>query len=125
MKSISIFGTSSDSGKSTLTFAIGKILQEKGLKVAPFKAQNVSNNSSVCKDGSEIGVAQYFQGEVLKVEPSYHMNPVLLKIEGNGRSQIIVNGQVKDTTSPREYYKKIEDLKPAVKKSFQYLEKNY
>lgn len=125
MKNISIFGTSSDSGKSTLTFVIGKILQEYGYKVAPFKAQNVSNNSKVCSDGSEIGIAQYFQAEVLDVEPSFHMNPVLLKIEGNGRSQIIVDGKVLKTTTPREYYKEIEALKPIVKRNFKYLQDKY
>jgi len=125
MNNISIFGTSSDSGKSTLTFVIGKILQEHGFKVAPFKAQNVSNNSKVCEDGSEIGIAQYFQAEVLDVEPTYHMNPVLLKIEANGRSQIIVDGKVLKTTTPRQYYKEIDALKPIVKKNFEHLEKEY
>ena len=125
MKNISIFGTSSDSGKSTLTFVIAKILQENGFTVAPFKAQNVSNNSKVCSDGSEIGIAQYFQAEVLDVKPTFHMNPVLLKIEGNGRSQIIVDGAVLKTTTPREYYKEIDALKPIVKKNFEYLQSKY
>ena len=58
---ISIFGTSSNSGKSTITFIVAKMLQEQGYKVAPFKAQNVSNNSHVCDDKSEIAIAQYFQ----------------------------------------------------------------
>jgi len=125
MKNISIFGTSSDSGKSTLTFVIAKILQEQGYYVVPFKAQNVSNNSKVCSDGSEIGIAQYFQAEVVDVEPTFHMNPVLLKIEGNGRSQIIVDGKVLKTTTPRQYYKEIDALKPIVKKNFEYLQDKY
>lgn len=125
MNPISIFGTSSDSGKSTLTFVIGRILQKQGYSVAPFKAQNVSNNSSVCKDGSEIGVAQHFQSEVLDVEPNCHLNPVLLKIEGRGRSQVIVQGRVKETVSPKEYYTKIDQLKPFVKKSFRKLQKKF
>ena len=82
MNNISIFGTSSDAGKSTITFVIAKILQDLGYKVAPFKAQNVSNNSHVCDDGSEIAIAQYFQAEVLGVKTSYHLNPVLLKNRG-------------------------------------------
>lgn len=57
MNNISIFGTSSDAGKSTITFVIAKILQDLGFSVAPFKAQNVSNNSHVCDDGSEIAIA--------------------------------------------------------------------
>lgn len=125
MKNISIFGTSSDSGKSTLTFVIAKILQDYGYSVVPFKAQNVSNNAKVCSDGSEIGVAQYFQAEVVDVQPTFHMNPVLLKIEGNGRSQIIVEGKVLKTTTPRQYYKEIDALKPIVKKSFEYLQDKY
>jgi len=125
MKNISIFGTSSDSGKSTLTFVIAKILQDSGYSVVPFKAQNVSNNSKVCSDGSEIGIAQYFQAQVVDVEPTFHMNPVLLKIEGNGRSQIIVDGKVLKTTTPREYYKEIDALKPIVKKNFEYLQGLY
>ena len=125
MNSISIFGTSSDSGKSTLTFVIAKILQEHGYSVVPFKAQNVSNNSKVCEDGSEIGIAQHFQAQVINVKPTYHMNPVLLKIEGNGRSQIVVDGRVLKTTTPRQYYKEIEILKPIVKKNFEYLQNKY
>ncbi|OUR74631.1 cobyric acid synthase CobQ [Arcobacter sp. 31_11_sub10_T18] len=125
MNSISIFGTSSDSGKSTLTFVIAKILQEHGYSVVPFKAQNVSNNSKVCEDGSEIGIAQYFQAQVINVKPTYHMNPVLLKIEGNGRSQIVVDGKVLKTTTPRQYYKEIDALKPIVKKNFEYLQSKY
>jgi len=125
MKNISIFGTSSDSGKSTLTFVIAKILQDSGYSVVPFKAQNVSNNSKVCDDKSEIGIAQYFQAEVINVKPTYHMNPVLLKIEGNGRSQIIVDGKVLKTTTPRQYYKEIDALKPIVKKNFEYLQSKY
>ena len=58
MNNISIFGTSSDAGTSTITFVIAKILQDLGFSVAPFKAQNVSNNAYVCEDGSEIAVAQ-------------------------------------------------------------------
>ena len=125
MNDISIFGTSSDSGKSTITFAIAKILQNLNIKVAPFKAQNVSNNSAVCDNGGEIGVAQYFQADVLGIKTTPYLNPVLLKIEGKGRSQIILNGKVKNTLTPREYYKNIDNLKPTVIKSFKKLKKKY
>ena len=67
MNNISIFGTSSDIWKINHNFVIAKILQDLGFSVAPFKAQNVSNNSHVCDDGSEIAIAQYFQAEVLGV----------------------------------------------------------
>lgn len=123
MKNISIFGTSSDSGKSTLTFLIGKLLQNEGYKVAPFKAQNVSNNSTVADDGSELAIAQAFQAEVLDIKTSYLLNPVLLKIEAKGRTQLIIHGKAKKTLTPREYYKDINSLKPIVEKSFKKLSK--
>ncbi|MCK5293163.1 MAG: cobyric acid synthase [Arcobacteraceae bacterium] len=121
MKNISIFGTSSDSGKSTLTFIIAKFLQNQGYKVAPFKAQNVSNNSIVADDGSELAIAQAFQAEVLGVTTSFLLNPVLLKIEGEGRTQLIINGKAKKTLTPREYYQDIDTLKPIVEKAFKKL----
>ncbi len=94
MKNISIFGTSSDAGKSTITFVVAKILQDLGYSVAPFKAQNVSNNAHVCDDGSEIAVAQYFQAHVLGLETSYHLNPILLKSGRNSSASLIVEGKV-------------------------------
>jgi len=94
MKNISIFGTHSDSGKSTITWLIGRLLQEHGFSVAPFKAQNVSNNAKVCEDGSEISIAQYFQAEVLGVVPLYHLNSILLKSGRGSSASLIVEGQV-------------------------------
>jgi adenosylcobyric acid synthase len=123
MKNISIFGTSSDSGKSTLTFIIAKLLQDSGYNVASFKAQNVSNNSTVADDGSELAIAQAFQAEVLGIKTSYLLNPILLKIEAKGRTQLIINGKVKKTLTPKEYYKDIDTLKPIVKKTFEKLQK--
>jgi len=125
MHNISIFGTSSDAGKSTITFVIGKIIQEAGYTVAPFKAQNVSNNAKVCADGSEIGIAQYFQAEVLGMPPSYHMNPILLKSGQKSSASLIVNGQVVASKDVREYYRDLDMLKPAVNKAFSYLNERY
>lgn len=125
MKNLSIFGTSSDAGKSTLTFVIGKILQNRGYSVTPFKAQNVSNNAYVCDDGSEISVAQYFQAKVLNVETSYHLNPVLLKSGRNSSASVIVEGKVVNTQDVREYYKNLDVLKPAVDRCFKYLDAKY
>jgi adenosylcobyric acid synthase len=105
MKNISIFGTSSDAGKSTITFVVAKILQDLGYKVVPFKAQNVSNNSHVCDDKSEISIAQYFQASVLGIDTSYHLNPILLKSGKNSSASLIVNGKVVKTKDVREYYK--------------------
>ncbi len=125
MKNISIFGTSSDAGKSTITFVIAKILQDLGVKVAPFKAQNVSNNAFVCDDGSEIAVAQYFQAGVLGVETSYHLNPVLLKSGRGNSASLIVEGKVATNKDVREYYRDLDSLKPAVKRCFEYLDSKY
>ena len=115
LKNISILGTSSDAGKSTLTFAIAKILQDLGYLVAPFKAQNVSNNSYVADDGSEIAVAQHFQASVLGIPTSYHINPVLLKSGTKNSASLIVEGKVVTNKDVREYYRDIDTLKPAVK----------
>ncbi len=125
MRNISIFGTSSDAGKSTITFVIAKILQDLGYSVAPFKAQNVSNNSHVCDDGSEIAIAQYFQADVLGVPTSYHLNPVLLKSGRGSSASLIVEGQVVKDKDVREYYRDLDTLKPAVKRCFEYLDSKY
>ena len=125
MKNISIFGTSSDAGKSTITFVIARILQDMGLTVAPFKAQNVSNNSHVCDDGKEIAIAQYFQADVLGIETSYHLNPVLLKSGRGNSASLIVEGEVVTTKDVREYYRDLDLLKPAVNRCFEYLDKKY
>jgi len=125
MKNISIFGTSSDAGKSTITFVIARILQDIGIKTVPFKAQNVSNNSHVCDDGKEIAIAQYFQAEVLGVETSYHLNPVLLKSGRGSSASLIVEGKVVTNKDVREYYRDLDLLKPAVNRCFEYLDKKY
>ncbi len=125
MKNISIFGTSSDAGKSTITFVIAKIIQDLGYSVAPFKAQNVSNNAMVADDGSEIAVAQYFQADVLGVPTSYHLNPVLLKSGRKSSASLIVNGKVIQDKDVREYYRDLDELKPIVAKAFRYLDSRY
>ncbi len=125
MKNISIFGTSSDSGKSTLTFVIGKILQNLGYSVAPFKAQNVSNNAIVAEDNSEIAVAQYFQAEVLRVPTSYHLNPILLKSGRKSSASLIINGKSVADRDVRDYYRDLDKLKPIVKEAFSYLDSRY
>jgi len=125
LKNISIFGTSSDAGKSTITFVIAKIIQDLGYTVTPFKAQNVSNNAKVCDDNSEIAVAQHFQAEVLNVPTSYHLNPILLKSGQKSSASLIVNGKNVATKDVREYYRDLDMLKPAVKEAFDYLNKRY
>ncbi len=125
MNNISIFGTSSDSGKSTITLALVKILHSLGYKITPFKAQNMSNNSNVCDDGSEIGIAQFNQAKVINLHTTYHLNPILLKPERDKTSQVIINGKAKFNMSAREYFARIDEFKPIVKEAFNYLNNNF
>ncbi len=126
MNDISIFGTSSDAGKSTITFVIAKLLQEAGVKVTPFKAQNVSNNAKVADDNSEIAVAQYFQAkEILNLKTTFHINPVLLKSGRGSSSSLIVEGRTVEEMNVRSYYKDIDRLKPIVKRNFEELKKSF
>jgi adenosylcobyric acid synthase len=88
-----VAGTTSDAGKSVLTAGLCRWLARRGVRVAPFKAQNMSLNSMVTADGAEIGRAQVMQAAAARVEPSAHMNPVLLKPGSDRRSQVVVLGR--------------------------------
>ena len=102
-KSLMLQGTASSVGKSMLCAALLRILKQDGLKVAPFKAQNMALNSFATKEGLEMGRAQVTQAEAAGIEPSVRMNPVLLKPTSDRRSQIIVNGKPIGTMSAMEY----------------------
>ncbi len=110
MKAISVLGTSSNSGKSWFATALCAWLRRKGLKVAPFKAQNMSNNSYVTFDGGEIGRAQAAQAEACDLVPTVEMNPILLKPSGELGSQLIVLGRARGHIKAAEYYTKTEEL---------------
>ena len=90
---VMVLGTTSNAGKSWLTTALCRYYARQGLKVAPFKAQNMSNNARVV-DGGEIGSAQYFQALAAKAVPDVRMNPLLLKPERDTHSQVVLMGQV-------------------------------
>jgi adenosylcobyric acid synthase len=95
-----VAGTTSDAGKSVVTAGICRWLARQGVSVAPFKAQNMSNNSMVTADGAEIGRAQVMQAAAARVEPEAAMNPVLLKPGGGNSSQVVVLGRpVADVTA--------------------------
>jgi len=124
--SLSIFGTSSDAGKSTLSFAITYLLHKKGIQVAPFKAQNVSNNSVVADiDTGEIAIPQAFAAEAIGLKTTPLFNPILLKSGAKNSAHLIINGKSLKDTDVREYYKNIDKLKPIVKKAFKTLQKEY
>ncbi|MGZ5369113.1 MAG: cobyric acid synthase [Aeromicrobium sp.] len=91
--SLLVAGTTSDAGKSVVTTGLCRLLARRGISVAPFKAQNMSNNSMVCVDGAEIGRAQWIQARAAGAEPEAAMNPVLLKPGSDRRSHVIVMGK--------------------------------
>jgi adenosylcobyric acid synthase len=125
MKSLSIFGTSSDAGKSTLSFALTYLLHKRGVSVAPFKAQNVSNNSRVCDDGGEIAIPQHFTAEAIGIEISHFMNPILIKSGSNDGAHLIINGEAIANLSIAEYLNNTYELRNHVKKAFKKLSKKY
>jgi adenosylcobyric acid synthase len=98
-----IAGTSSDAGKSLVVTGLCRALARRGIAVAPFKAQNMSNNSCVCGDGAEIGRAQYLQAQAAGIAPESAMNPVLLKPGSDHRSHIVLRGEPCGTLESGEY----------------------
>ncbi|MCQ8277105.1 cobyric acid synthase [Acetobacteraceae bacterium KSS8] len=111
-------GTGSSVGKSVLTAGLARALTLRGLRVRPFKPQNMSNNAAVTPDGGEIGRAQALQARACRVPPSVHMNPVLLKPQSEIGSQIVVQGRVRGSARAREYQAMKPDLMPFVLDSF-------
>ena len=118
-------GTSSNAGKSWMVTAICAFLRGKGVAVAPFKAQNMSNNSYPCRAGGEIGRAQVAQAEACGLDPEPAMNPILLKPGGDGLSQVVVNGRVWKTLSAREYYAHAPDLRSTVIDAYEDLARRF
>jgi adenosylcobyric acid synthase len=107
-----VCGTSSGSGKSTVVTALCRSLARRGVRVAPFKAQNMSNHSSVTLDGAEIGRAQYAQAQAAGIEPEALMNPVLLKPTGERTAQVVVSGRAVGFTSPLDWGDQARSLLP-------------
>lgn len=104
-KNIAFLGTGSDVGKSIIAAAFCRSLADRNIKVAPFKAQNMSNNSGITPEGLEMGRAQIVQAEASKIAPHVDMNPVLLKPTGEKGSQVVLNGLVYDNQSAMDYHK--------------------
>lgn len=116
-------GAGSDVGKSLLVAGLCRLLIRQGLRVMPFKAQNMSNNAAVADDGGEIGRAQWLQALAAGVEPSVHMNPVLLKPQSDRTSQVILRGKVAATITAKEYQQYRKSLLSQVLESFELLKK--
>lgn len=117
-RAIMFQGTGSDVGKSLLVAGLCRLYSRRGLRVGPFKAQNMSNNAAVTVDGGEIGRAQALQARACGVPPNVHMNPVLLKPQSETGAQIIVQGRVAASSSARDYQSRKRDLLPTVLESF-------
>ncbi len=118
-KSIMLQGTGSDVGKTVLVAGLCRIAANRGLKVRPFKPQNMSNNAAVAEDGGEIGRAQWLQAMACRTPSSIHMNPVLLKPQTDHGSQIVVQGQVYGQAKGRDYQQLKPRLLDAVLQSFE------
>ncbi|MEO0664873.1 MAG: cobyric acid synthase, partial [Pseudomonadota bacterium] len=120
-KALMIQGAGSNVGKSVLVAGLCRVLARRGLRVAPFKPQNMSNNAAVTEDGGEIGRAQALQARASGLRPRVDMNPVLLKPESEIGAQVIVQGARLTTARARDYAKLKHTLLPRVLESFQRL----
>jgi adenosylcobyric acid synthase len=113
-----IQGTGSHVGKSVIVAGLCRALAKRGMRVAPFKPQNMSNNAAVAADGGEIGRAQALQARAARLPPSVHMNPVLLKPETDLGAQVVVQGRRFATMRAAEYMRRRSELMPKVLESF-------
>ena len=118
MAAIMIQGTGSNVGKSLVCAGLCRLFADQGLKVAPFKPQNMSNNAAVTHDGGEIGRAQAVQAYAARRAPHSDMNPVLLKPESEGGAQLVLGGQRLATLSAAEYARRRAGLMPRVLEAF-------
>ena len=121
---IMVQGTGSHVGKSLIVAGLCRAFANRGLRVAPFKPQNMSNNAGVADDGGEIGRAQMLQARAARVAPSVHMNPVLLKPETDIGAQVVVQGKRWATLTAREYGQRKSELLPRVIESFETISEN-
>ena len=123
--SLLVAGASSDAGKSLFTAGLCRVLARQGVSVAPFKAQNMSNNSAVTADGGEIGRAQALQAQACGIEPSVLMNPVLLKPGSDRRSHVLLHGRPYAEASALDYRELKSALRKEVLASYDELRQRY
>ena len=126
-KALMFQGTGSDVGKTVLVAGLCRAAKHRGLKVVPFKPQNMSNNAAVAASddgGGEIGRGQWLQALACGIEPHVHMNPILLKPQSEIGSQVIVQGKVRGSAKAREYQAMKSELLAAVMESFEAVSKD-
>lgn len=124
-KNIAILGTGSDVGKSIIAAALCRSLADKGIRVAPFKSQNMSNNSGITPEGLEMGRAQIVQAEASRIAPHVNMNPILLKPTGEKQSQVILNGKVHGNHTAMDYHRNKGFYFEKACDAFDHLEQTY
>lgn len=121
-RALMVLGTASHVGKSLVTAALGRILSNRGYRVAPFKAQNMALNSAATADGREIGRAQALQAEACRVTATVEMNPILIKPTSDIGAQVVVQGKVWGRVTARDYHqRRVEELFPLVVGCYQTL----
>lgn len=120
-----VLGTASSVGKSTLVTALCRIAARQGLRVAPFKAQNMSNNAAVTADGGEIARSTAVQAEAAGIAPTVQMNPILIKPEGERRSQIVIEGKRWETLDVLDYWRRKQALWGIVTRNLDALRREY
>jgi len=113
-----VMGTASDAGKSVIVTGLCRLFARAGVRVAPFKSQNMSNNAAVCRGGGEIGRAQAVQAEACGLEPTVDMNPVLLKPESDQRCQVVIGGRPRFRMTTRDHQHYREQAWPEIVASY-------
>lgn len=124
-RALAVLGTGSDVGKSLITAGLCRLFLRAGIQVAPFKAQNMSNNSFVTPDGKEIGRAQALQAQACGLDPDADMNPILMKPESDRSAQIVVQGTVWGKAEARRYFEQRAELAARVRESYERLAGRY
>ena len=124
-KPIMVQGTMSGVGKSLVVAGLCRVLADEGLRVAPFKSQNMALNSCITADGLEMGRAQVMQAEAARIEPEANMNPILLKPTNDTGSQVIVNGKPIGTMSARDYFAFKHELVPDIMAAYNSLAERF
>ncbi len=124
-RAIAILGTASDVGKSVIAAGLCRIFRRSGLRIAPFKAQNMSLNSYVTPDGGEIGWAQAAQAHACRIEPTVDMNPILLKPTSKLGSQVVIQGKVHGNMRIGDYYALKKQIWEKIKESYRRLARDF